>query len=127
LKPNEEDHRDEDNESKEPFVNLEIPIMSGMPITDRKSIIHFCPSSHLIQLLIVIGKFQAFIAKVDSVEDTEQVMHQLLSNKKIANATHNMVAYRIAIASIDGRKSFIEFRDDDGEGILLNELKLDIG
>lgn len=67
--------------------------------------------------LTLAGKFQAFIAHVESVEDTEVVLRQLLSNKKIANSTHNMVAYRIVKENSYGEKSYIEFRDDDGEGM----------
>lgn len=44
------------------------------------------------------------------------MLRQLLSNKKIANSTHNMVAYRIVKENSAGEKSYIEFRDDDGEG-----------
>jgi hypothetical protein len=101
--------------------NLDIPIMSGIPITDRKSIFQLCFTTwqlcNKIQTTKQIGKFQAFIAKVESVSDTEQVMQQLLSNKKIAAATHNMVAYRIQCLGDNGQESFIEFRDDDGEGV----------
>jgi len=71
----------------------DIPILSGEPITDRKS------------------KFQAFIAHVEDCEDVAAVLRQLKSNKKIANATHNMYAYRI----VHGQK-IQEDRDDDGEG-----------
>eukprot|EP01127_Copromyxa_protea_P010244 TRINITY_DN2483_c2_g1_i1.p1 TRINITY_DN2483_c2_g1~~TRINITY_DN2483_c2_g1_i1.p1 ORF type:complete len:355 (-),score=84.30 TRINITY_DN2483_c2_g1_i1:229-1293(-) len=95
LNPAEEEEEEEEDDEEESFEAEEIPIMVGAPLTDRKS------------------KFQAFIAKVESVEDTEQVLRQLLSNKKIANATHNMVAYRIADKS---SQKYIEFRDDDGEG-----------
>ncbi len=59
--------------------NEECPkIISGAPLTDRRS------------------KFVAHYARVTSVSEVQLVVNQLRRNKKIANATHNMVAYRIA-------------------------------
>lgn len=48
---------------------------------------------------------------MESVEEVDIAMADLLRDKKVANATHNIAAYRI-IGS-DGR--LISFRDDDGE------------
>jgi len=87
------------NEATEPEepVSGKIKIMSCTPVTDRKS------------------KFQAFIAEVRSVEDVSEMMKQLVSNKKIATATHNMYAYRILLDT-EGGKQLVENREDDGEG-----------
>lgn len=41
------------------------------------------------------GTFQAHLADVHSTEDVERVMQVLLANRKIAGATHNIMAYRI--------------------------------
>uniref|UniRef100_A0A6B2L8Y7 RWD domain-containing protein n=1 Tax=Arcella intermedia TaxID=1963864 RepID=A0A6B2L8Y7_9EUKA len=81
-------------ETSEPISSGSIHILSGSPITDRKS------------------KFQAFVAEVKSLEDVHAVLQQLKSNKKIAIATHNMYAYRIMLKP----DQLLEDRDDDGEG-----------
>ena len=52
-------------------------IFSGEPITDRKS------------------TFQAFLAQVVHQKQAMCVLEKLKQNKKIANATHNMWAFRI--------------------------------
>jgi len=58
----------------EDFVCPEI--FHGEPIMDRKS------------------TFQCHLAGVTSKQEVNQVMSKLLSNKKIADATHNVLAYR---------------------------------
>ncbi|XP_076044233.1 protein IMPACT-B-like isoform X3 [Oratosquilla oratoria] len=69
-------------------------IISGEIISDRKS------------------HFQPHLAAVTSQDEVKQVVSKLYTNKKIANATHNMLAYRIA-----GSRSevFLQDCDDDGE------------
>ncbi|KAH8740894.1 ximpact conserved protein [Cryptosporidium ryanae] len=52
-------------------------ITHGEPIVDRKSV------------------FQAHVCKVFTTEDVKKVIKWLLSNTKIARATHNMWAYRL--------------------------------
>jgi len=52
------------------------PIYSDEPFEDRKSI------------------FQAHLSPVQSKEEVQLVLEKLKENKKIANATHNMYAYR---------------------------------
>lgn len=52
-------------------------ITSGSTIQDRKSV------------------FQGHACRVNSADDVKQVMSVLLENKKIAGATHNILAYRI--------------------------------
>lgn len=69
-------------------------ISTGDPIEDRKSI------------------FQAHFARVQSVEEVRAVIAKLKENRKIANAAHNMVAYRIK--TNDG-KLLLQDCDDDGE------------
>ena len=44
---------------------------------------------------------QAHVAPVKSLEDVERVMATLLTNSKIARATHNIMAYRVAVADKD--------------------------
>ena len=45
----------------------------------------------------MLGTFQAHVASVTSVDDVENVVEALLRNRKIAGATHNIMAYRISI------------------------------
>lgn len=71
-----------------------ILIRTGNPISDRKS------------------KFVAHIARTKSVDAAKYMVEALKNNKKIASATHNMVAYRIS-DSDTGQAH--EYRDDDGE------------
>ena len=51
-------------------------IYSDEPFEDRKSV------------------FQAHLSPVHSKEEVQLVLQKLKENKKIANATHNMYAYR---------------------------------
>ncbi|XP_059163559.1 protein IMPACT-like [Physella acuta] len=68
-------------------------IIHGTTLTDRKS------------------TFQGHLAKVTSKAQVSLVINRLLQNRKIANATHNMFAYRIA----DGSGLVYQGCDDDGE------------
>ncbi|XP_066290702.1 protein IMPACT-like isoform X2 [Branchiostoma lanceolatum] len=70
------------------------PIHHGEPVTDKRS------------------TFQAHLAPVVSVRQVKLVQGKLMENKKIANATHNIMAYRIFC---EDRNSFIQDCDDDGE------------
>ena len=45
---------------------------------------------------LLSGTFQAHVAPVSSVAQVEAVMDALLSNRKLAAATHHIMAYRIA-------------------------------
>ena len=47
------------------------------------------------QLMVVPGKFQAHCARITSKESVPFVLRTLKQNKKIANATHNIWAFRI--------------------------------
>jgi len=78
-------------------TSWELPeIYSGEPLTDRKS------------------TFQAFLAHVVHEQQANLVLKKLLENKKIANATHNMWAFRICDKS--QKDSPVVARcDDDGE------------
>ena len=51
---------------------------------------------------------QAHVARVKSREDVAAVRAQLLRNKKIARATHNIMAYRIR----DARGSILQDNDE---------------
>lgn len=69
-------------------------IVTGGCLEDRKSV------------------FQGHYAHVKSVEQVKAVLEKLYENRKVANATHNMYAYRIQ--KPDG-KVLLQDCDDDGE------------
>ena len=69
-------------------------ISHGEPFTDRKS------------------TFQAHFAQIDTVDQVKLVIDALKLNRKVANAGHNVVAYRIFCKE---RNSFVQDCDDDGE------------
>lgn len=69
-------------------------IHHGEPLTDRKS------------------TFQAHVAEVTTVDQVSIVLRELKGNKKIATATHNIVAYRIYNTT---RQVLVQDCDDDGE------------
>lgn len=71
-------------------------IIHGEPFTDRKS------------------TFQAHLAHVVTQDQVRQVLEELKENRKINNATHNVMAYRIFI---DDRNSYLHDCDDDGEAM----------
>lgn len=84
-----------------------LEIVHGEPLTDRKS------------------TFQAHVARVGSIEEVAVMLTQLKSSKKIAAATHNILAYRIYVES---RGEYRQDCDDDGEsaagGRLLHLLQI---
>ena len=69
-------------------------ILHGEPFTERKS------------------TFQAHLAQVVSVEQVNQVLENLKTNRKVANASHNIMAYRIYLQETN---SYKEDNDNDGE------------
>ena len=69
---------------------------SGEPFEDRRSV------------------FQAHVAAVHSIEDVRVALAWLKSDKKIARATHNIMAYRIAVDSSSAGR-VLQDNDDDGE------------
>ncbi|XP_064641819.1 protein IMPACT-like [Lineus longissimus] len=71
------------------------PIYHGEPLTDRRS------------------TFQPHLAPVLYKEQVDMVLRKLYENKKIANATHNIMAYRIFKSEPSPR--YIQGCDDDGE------------
>lgn len=86
-------------ESQEPQVDeedqVECPtIVSTEPFTDRKS------------------KFQGHAAVVTSTAQVKLVLAELYKNRKIAQATHNMYAYRIYN---DRTRLVLQDCEDDGE------------
>ncbi|EFA00826.2 Protein IMPACT-B-like Protein [Tribolium castaneum] len=74
---------------KETFLQ----VIHGDIIQDRKSV------------------FQGHMARVHSLEETREFMDFLLDNKKIAQATHNISAYRI----LTSQGTILQDCDDDGE------------
>ncbi|XP_072169770.1 protein IMPACT-A-like [Diadema setosum] len=88
--------REEEDVSPSQVCHIELPpIMHGEPITDKRS------------------TFQAHLAfPVVEVKQVKYLLQKLCENKKIANATHNIMAYRIYK---EDRDSFIQDCDDDGE------------
>lgn len=69
-------------------------IISGESIVDRKS------------------TFQAHAAYVENEEEVKHVMQKLKENRKIARASHNIMAYRIEGSR---KETFLQDYDDDGE------------
>ncbi|KAI8613538.1 ribosomal protein S5 domain 2-type protein [Chytriomyces sp. MP71] len=65
-------------------------ILSGEVVTDRRS------------------RFQAHIARVNSVDHVESIVTQIRARKDMKKATHQMVAYRLS--------NGVSARDDGGEG-----------
>lgn len=82
-------------------------IVHGEPFTEKRS------------------TFQAHLAPVKNANDVEAVMDALLRNRKIAAATHNIMAYRI---SMPIKNTVLQDHDDDGEtaagGRLLHLLQI---
>lgn len=93
-------HTPEQNNFKTEASNLpsiECPaILTGDCIEDRKSV------------------FQGHYAKINSMDEVKAVIAKLYENRKIANATHNMYAYRIS-QSKDNKMVNECDCDDDGE------------
>jgi len=56
-------------------------------------------------------EFQAHVCTVECMEHVQWALARLLSDKRIARATHNMLAYRF----VDGRGVQVSDNDDDGE------------
>lgn len=81
---------------KDEAIDLNVPcheIFHGEPLIDRKSV------------------FQAHVAKVTSTCQVQTVQNALLQNKKVANATHNILAYRYH----NDKGGVVQDCDDDGE------------
>ncbi|CAG8490066.1 11208_t:CDS:2 [Paraglomus brasilianum] len=88
-------------------LNLACPsITHGTPLEHKKSV------------------FVAHLAPVNNVNEVKAVREALLSNKKIARATHNILAYRIVLEG----GVILQDNDDDGEdaagGRLLHLLQI---
>ncbi|KAK8767474.1 hypothetical protein V5799_005745 [Amblyomma americanum] len=64
--------------------------------------------------------FQAHLAEVHTVREVEQVLDELKTNKKIAEATHNIWAYRIL--QTEPRTVLCKDSEDDGETYAGNRL-----
>ncbi|XP_055332338.1 protein IMPACT-like [Paramacrobiotus metropolitanus] len=86
-----EENMHPENASVLPLLNHEI--FHGRPFTERKS------------------TFQAHVAAVRSVTEVHAIVDELKRNRKIADATHNIMAYRIEGPG----QSVISDCDDDGE------------
>lgn len=82
-------------------------IVHGEPFTEKRS------------------TFQAHLAPAKSVDDVKAVLDALLRNRKIAAATHNIMAFRI---SMPIKNTVLQDNDDDGEtaagGRLLHLLQI---
>ncbi|XP_044269640.1 protein IMPACT-A-like [Tribolium madens] len=70
-----------------------LEVIHGDIIQDRKSV------------------FQGHLARVHSLHETKEFINHLLDNKKIAQATHNVSAYRI----LTPQGTILQDCDDDGE------------
>lgn len=72
-------------------------IFHGEAICDRKS------------------TFQGHLAPIKNRKQVTKVLNKLLENKKIANATHNIYAYRIVVTGKDNIENVISNCEDGGE------------
>jgi len=102
------------------------PVVENISLALEESRIEVCPE-------IVTGEvledrksvFQAHTATVHSPEEVKLVLNKLLTNKKIAQATHNILAFRIFLPE---KKIWLSDCDDDGEdaagGRLLHLLEI---
>jgi putative IMPACT (imprinted ancient) family translation regulator len=75
-------------------------IVHGEPFVDRKS------------------RFVAHVAHISHPDQVQLVIAELYKDKKVATATHNIVAYRVDVSGGSGDggpTSVCEHRDDDGE------------
>ncbi|GLV44781.1 hypothetical protein CBL_14648 [Carabus blaptoides fortunei] len=80
--------------NKQVDKKVEVPVVKhGLTIQDRKSI------------------FQGHVAEVHSQKDVTNVIDYLMENKKIADATHNITAYRIQM----DKGNILQDCNDDGE------------
>ncbi|GJP39188.1 hypothetical protein CLOM_g23578 [Closterium sp. NIES-68] len=85
-----------DGEVEAEQLEKALGIVHGVPFTEKRS------------------TFQAHLAPVKSPADVAAVMDVLLANRKIAGATHNIMAYRIVTPGAGG-STVIQDNDDDGE------------
>ena len=93
--PLEKELEQEQNTLDKGFPNIEVPdICHGEPFVDRKS------------------TFQAHASVVANMDEVKLVQNELLKNRKIAHATHNIMAYRITTSS---SSVILQDCDDDGE------------
>lgn len=108
-------HSDEFKSHLSPWATTRHEIAHGECVVDRKSV------------------FQGHCAPIQRVEHVELFLAKLKENKKIANAFHNMWAYRVdksdPNARVGGKSaSILQDCDDDGEqaagGRLLNLLQI---
>jgi hypothetical protein len=87
-------------------LNAQIDVIHGNPYTERKSV------------------FLAHFARVSSMNDVESFRRIVIADKKVLNATHNILAYRF---TAPGGILYSDY-DDDGEtaagGRLLEILRL---
>jgi len=97
---------DEEEKGAQNYAETTFNIIHGSIIKDRKS------------------TFQGHACSVENQQQVKEVMDLLLENKKIAQATHNILAYRIMLAN----GSLLQDCDDDGEthagGRLLHLLQI---
>lgn len=107
---------DETPEVVEPFeqLTLESDQPSAMDLRDGLNIFH---GGTLEDRRSV---FQAHLAEVHSAREVEQVLDELKTNKKIAEATHNIWAYRIL--QTEPRTVLCKDSEDDGETYAGNRL-----
>lgn len=95
-----DDSKDKSPNDNQTYVNENVEsstlcheMFHGEPLIDRKSV------------------FQAHVAEVTSVSQVQTVRNALLQNKKVANATHNILAYRFQ----NDKGIVVQDCDDDGE------------
>ncbi|KAK7114851.1 hypothetical protein V1264_000840 [Littorina saxatilis] len=107
---------DDDGDDGFDLALLEGEVLSSLRAMDIKSEQEYeCPQiRHGDTLTDRRSTFQPHVAPVFFKEQVKLVLDKLMENKKIANATHNMLAYRIVQHDKGGPRVF-QGCDDDGE------------
>ena len=107
--------------AKEPYGQQPVPsdvVESGSLMSSTApSVIEEEP--HWILSSPVTEKKSTFVARACTVISPGQaracIAHLLVSNKKVAKASHNITAFRIRAPSTDESKQELIYHDDDGE------------
>lgn len=108
-----------DNESS----IVENSIIENQKISNNNLIDSECEITHGEVIFDRKSSFQGHAATILTIDQVHQVLDKLKENRKIANATHNIYAYRIC-----KENTFIQDCEDDGEaqagGRLLHLLQI---
>jgi hypothetical protein len=113
-------------EEKKKVEDLKIEDLSISKNEEEEKVMVECPEIHFTDTLCDRKSvFQAHIAKINSKEEAMAVLQTLMSNTKIARATHRIYAYRTSVPTKNGQNLELNDCEDDGEvgaGIKLQHL-----